>query len=55
MSKLLVLWILLATVLVPLVAARDRDPVRGLRKALFFGLGCFALYAFGLLVVYPRL
>ena len=54
MSRFIVLWVVLGTALVPLLAARDPDPVRGLRKALTYGLAFFALYLVGLLVIYPR-
>lgn len=55
MSKLVLLSIVVALVVIPVWAARQAHPLRGLRTAL---LGLFAfhlLYAFLLRVVVPRL
>jgi hypothetical protein len=55
MAKLLLLSVLAATVVIPLVAARDRHPSRALKRTLFFTLLFNALYAAGALLIYPRL
>lgn len=54
MSKLLVTSIVFATGLLPVLAAREPDPVRSLRRVLGYGLAFAAFYVFALLVIYPR-
>jgi hypothetical protein len=55
MSKLILLSIALAQIAIPLWASGDRDPRRGLRRALFFVVLFNFFYAFLLRVVVPRL
>jgi len=55
MGKLLLASVLLATVAIPVAAARDPDPRRGLERALWQTLLFDAAYALAVLFVYPRL
>ena len=55
MSKLLLASIVLSTLLVPVLAASDLHPVRGLRRAVTGALLADALYLLALLTIYPRL
>jgi hypothetical protein len=55
MQKLILISILFVDVLVPLWAARDRNAVRGLKKALFYMCICNAIYLLLVMFVYPRL
>jgi hypothetical protein len=55
MSKLVLASIVLSILLVPVAAASDPDPVRGLRRALVGAFMADALYLVALLVIYPRL
>lgn len=55
MRSILVQSILLALVAIPILAARDRSVVRGLKKALLLWV-CFAiLYTLALRFIYPHL
>jgi hypothetical protein len=47
--------LLAALLLIPIVAARDPRPRRGLKKALVWFLGFILLYALALRFLYPRL
>lgn len=55
MQKLLLLSILLATVALPMMAARAPRPVRGFMKMIVWVLAFDFLYLIGVLYVYPRL
>ncbi len=55
MSKLLLASIVLSTLLVPVLAASDPHPLRGLRRALTGTLVADAVYLLALLLIYPRL
>jgi hypothetical protein len=55
MQKLLLDSILFATVAIPLVCAREKNPGRGLRKAILYIAGFDLAYLVGVLFVYPRL
>lgn len=55
MSKLILISILLVDVLIPLWAARDRNAIRGLKKALFYMCIGNVIYLLLVLFVYPRL
>jgi hypothetical protein len=55
MNKLLLLSVALMLVVLPLVAARDPHPLRGLKKSLVWVIGFNAFFLFILRVVYPRL
>jgi formate-dependent nitrite reductase membrane component NrfD len=55
MEKALLISVVIATVVIPLLAAAERDPRRGLKRTLV-GLAAFnVFYAFLLRVVLPRL
>jgi hypothetical protein len=53
--SLLLQSLMLALLLIPIVAARDPRPRRGLKKAVVWFVGFSLLYAFALRFVYPRL
>jgi hypothetical protein len=55
MQKLILISIILVDVLVPMWAARDRNPLRGLKKALFYMCVCNTIYLLLVMFVYPRL
>ena len=55
MQKLILISIILVDVLVPIWAARDPSPLRGLKKALFYMCICNAIYLVLVMFVYPRL
>lgn len=55
MRKLVYTSLLIALVAIPLVAARDPSPARGLRRAVL-GVALFvAAYVFAIVYVVPRL
>ncbi len=53
--KLLLASLLIATVALPMRAARARSARRGLRTAVFWMLAFNLIYLFAVRVVYPRL
>jgi hypothetical protein len=55
MRILLLVTALLAVLTIPIVAARDPNPVRGLKRALVLFLGFNLLYMFALRFIYSRL
>lgn len=55
MSKLALLSVALALVILPLLAARDPNPWRGMKKALVWVLAFNLFFVFFLRVVVPRL
>jgi hypothetical protein len=55
MSKLLVMSVMFAMVAIPSLAARDPNPVRALKRALFFTSVANVVYFFALRYVLPRL
>lgn len=55
MSKLLLLSIVIGLIVVPVLAARQRHPLRGLRFALLGLVVLHITYAFFVRVVLPRL
>ena len=55
MTKLALLSIALALVILPLVAARDPHPWRGMKKALVWVVAFNAFFVFFLRFVVPRL
>lgn len=55
MTKALLLILALALVIFPIVASRDRQPRRGLKKALFWVLSFNLFFVFFLRVIVPRL
>jgi predicted membrane channel-forming protein YqfA (hemolysin III family) len=55
MQKLILLSILVITVAVPVIAARDANPRRGLRKALSWTAVGVVTYTLAVVFIYPRL
>jgi hypothetical protein len=55
MRSLLLQSLMLAILVIPIVAARDPRPLRGLKKSLVWFLGFTFLYAVALRFIYPRL
>ena len=55
MQKLVLISILLMTVIVPALAARERNPRLALKKMLAWTLIGVAVYVVFLLLLYPRL
>jgi hypothetical protein len=54
-QKILLISILAASGFIPLWAARTRDPILGLRRAVLGIFGFEVAYLIGLLILYPRL
>jgi hypothetical protein len=55
MKKFLLLSVLYAMILLPSLAARERHPVRGVKKAILMMVIFNICYAFAVLVIWPRL
>jgi hypothetical protein len=55
MKKFLLLSVLYALILLPSLAARERHPVRGVKKAILMVVVFNLFYAFAVLVIWPRL
>jgi hypothetical protein len=55
MQKLLLLSILVSLIAIPTLAARDRNPRRGYKRAQFFFLAYCVFYVIALKLVYFRL
>ena len=55
MKKFLLLSVLYAMILLPSLAARERHPVRGVKKAIMMVALFNLVYAFAVLVIWPRL
>ena len=55
MKKFLLYTILIATVMIPLIAASDKSAIRGFRKAVLWMAAFNLLYVFAILYVWPRL
>ena len=55
MKKFLLYTILIATVMIPLIAASDKSAIRGFRKAVVWMAAFNLLYVFAILYVWPRL
>ena len=55
MAKLLLLSLVIATVVIPLIAARDPKGPRGLKRTVVWFAVFTALYVIACLVIYPRL
>jgi hypothetical protein len=54
-DKLLLISILLVTIILPIAAANDPDPRRGLRRTVVGFCVFMCLWVFSLLFIYPRL
>lgn len=55
MQKLLLLSIVIAALVIPALAARDKNPRRGFKRALFFFLAFCVVYVIALKYAYFRL
>jgi hypothetical protein len=55
MQKLVLISIILTNIWIPLWAARDRNGIRGLKKALFYMCVFNGLYLLLVMFAYPRL
>lgn len=55
MAKLLLISVLLATIVLPVRAARHPSPARGLRRAVGWVAGWYGAYLVLVLYVLPRL
>jgi hypothetical protein len=55
MRKLLLMSMLFLTIAIPAVAARDRNPHRGLRKTLLYTTVYYVVYWLALLALYLHL
>jgi hypothetical protein len=55
MAKLLLLSIVIMMVAIPVLAARDRSPKRGLQKAILLTIAFNVIYLFAVRFIYPRL
>jgi hypothetical protein len=55
MQKFVLLSILLATVIIPMRAATDRSPKRGLRRTIMWMAAFNVAYLIGIIYVLPRL
>ena len=55
MAKILLLSLVIATVAIPLVTARDAKAPRGLKRTVVWFAVFTAFYVFACLVIYPRL
>jgi len=53
--KILLISCIVAPIALPMLAARDPSPVRGLRRALLWWAGFAFCYWIGFLLLYPRL
>ena len=54
MSRLVLASILVLVLAAPLLAARDPNPIRALRRLLLYALISGLAYTFIVLIVYPR-
>jgi hypothetical protein len=54
-GKLLLVSVIVATLAIPMRAARHPSPARALRRAAAWLAAYYAAYLFGVLYVYPRL
>ena len=55
MRSLLLQSLMLATLAIPIIAARDASPLRGLKKALVWFVGFSVWYTLALRFLYSRL
>jgi hypothetical protein len=54
MQKLILMSVIYATAILPLIAARNPSPRRGLRKAVVWLLAFNVIYVLAVMFVYPR-
>jgi hypothetical protein len=55
MKKFLLMSVIYATLLLPCLAARERNPVRGVKRALALSLSFNLLYTFAILVIWLQM
>lgn len=55
MSKLILMSVLVATVVIPVRAAREARPALAVKKVVVYGLLFHLAYLFAVLVIYPRI
>ncbi len=55
MQKFLLMSILIATVVIPMIAASDRSAIRGFRRAVVWMAAFNLFYLFAIVYVWPRL
>lgn len=55
MQKLILLSILIVDVLIPVLASREKNARKGLKKALFYMCICNVVYLLLVMYAYPRL
>jgi hypothetical protein len=55
MKKFLLYTILIATVMIPMIAATDKSAIRGFRRAVIWMAAFNAIYLFAILYVWPRI
>jgi hypothetical protein len=55
MSKALLLSLMIATIVLPAIAAKEKNPKKGFRKAIIYMLVFNAFYLFGLMFLYGRI
>ncbi len=55
MAKLILLSVLFMTVTLPILAARERHPARAVRRVILYAVLFNLAYAFGVLVIIPRI
>ena len=55
MKKFLLYTILIATVVIPMIAASDKSAIRGFRKAVIWMAAFNVIYLFAILYVWPRI
>jgi hypothetical protein len=54
MQKLILVSILVMTIAIPAVAAREKDPRRALRKAVTWTLVGIVVYTLSVIFIYPQ-
>jgi len=54
MAKLILISVILATIAIPLIAARDPSAVRGMKRAMLYTFLFNIAYLLGMLLIYPR-
>lgn len=55
MQKFLLMSILIATVVIPMIAASDRSAIRGFRRTVVWMAAFNLFYLFAIVYVWPRL
>ena len=55
MKKFLLYTILIATVVIPMIAAGDKSAIRGFRKVVLWMAAFNVFYMFAILYIWPRL